>query len=869
MKKFIILFSLQCLLALCLSSCFNKTRFNYLSYKNEDVQVYTKGNLLFVGNSQIERVWKLTPYGLVTKIVKNNISGKIWQHEKSTNVCDWSYDGLITGKERAKLLSLRVGEHNDEGFTDEHTELVAEFEYPEKKLFLKYTIWIYPQTQGIRTQIYLKGDVDNEIVEQVQQQINATTPSLRLVSGTNTNSYEAASYAPLWHASFAHHQSSIEYQAVNLNQSRKYKLGISWWSFDNEEREQRVRLTSVDSEISCVVVGKTVVPSFRKSRASAKEYLVDVPDEVLADGSFRIYIDNLNGAKNAIINEIWLYEEGNHGYKIDFGEDARIKKLNKDAPDAFQLAAYFDCGEKNPDDVFIVHGNVDYLPVDATALKRYYIGYFNDTQHRNTPSTPIMREELREECNEGQEVNWWANIIAVEQANDGVMMIKESHKCVNQYGVETGNFIVNSQGVFNTGTSISPSEIVPDKYKWFWGSWMIPYQGGEVERQFVLKKFDRKRYPVNIDRDMYSLVCTWGHSRNPRDGRNYATEREVLKELDFIKEINVDMLLIDDGWQVSLSAKNWKPDEGRGWYPAPSIYPNGWKAVKEKADKLKIKLGLWGVAQDMPAQHMIWNWQQIKMNQLKLDFANFRSHDMLSDMMDTVRLFLKSVNHQSSVSWDLTENRARYGYYWAREYGNLHFMNRKPFYPLNVMYVPHLALRDFWLLAKYNNLNKYQLVIQHAKATEHVSDAYQHPENYCVATALMGIPEFMALPRFYQPEDRKRVGDLMKIYKNVQQDIFTGYVFPVGNQPDNASWTGFQSINFNNEKTGYLTIFRELHNRDMSKQIALNFLKEGDRVEIENLMTKTKEIQTAGANSRITFKIQSPADFLFLKWTLL
>jgi len=109
----------------------------------------------------------------------------------------------------------------------------------------------------------------------------------------------------------------------------------------------------------------------------------------------------------------------------------------------------------------------------------------------------------------------------------------------------------------------------------------------------------------------------------------------------------------------------------------------------------------------------------------------------------------------------------------------------------------------------------------------------------------------------------------MKIYKNVQQDIFTGYVFPVGNQPDNASWTGFQSINFNNEKTGYLTIFRELHNQDLSNQIALNFLKEGDRVEIENLMTKTKEIQTAGANSRITFKIQSPADFLFLKWTLL
>jgi hypothetical protein len=227
---------------------------------------------------------------------------------------------------------------------------------------------------------------------------------------------------------------------------------------------------------------------------------------------------------------------------------------------------------------------------------------------------------------------------------------------------------------------------------------------------------------------------------------------------------------------------------------------------------------------------------------------------------------MKTINHKSTISWDLTENAARYGYYWAREYGNLHFVNRKPFLPLNVLYVPHLALRDYWQLARYSNLNKYQLTIQHAKATDKHSDAYKHPETYCVATGLMGIPEFMAMPRFYQPEDRKKVGDLMKIYKTVQKDIFTAYVFPIGNEPNNKSWSGFQSVNQNCINSGYLTIFRELMNEQQQFNLPLNFVKSGDRIEIIDLLTNKKTVQRVDKNAAIEFRINDAPGFLFLKW---
>ena len=142
----------------------------------------------------------------------------------------------------------------------------------------------------------------------------------------------------------------------------------------------------------------------------------------------------------------------------------------------------------------------------------------------------------------------WANILSIEEGSEGIMLVKESHKCVNQYGVDTGEFLWNENGVLSTGTSLLPEEISSDKFKWFWGSWTVIYDNGDEGRELALKQYDRYRYPLNIERDMYTVMCTWGHSKDGRDGRNYATEREVLKELDYVVETGIDMLLIDDGW---------------------------------------------------------------------------------------------------------------------------------------------------------------------------------------------------------------------------------------------------------------------------------------------------------------------------------
>ncbi len=828
-----------------------------------DVKVSTNNNHLLVENSKIRRIWKLSEWGLVTESITNLTSGKSWENSESMQHCDWAYTGLVDEKTAGELVRLTAKRNNDEGFTSEHIEVIAEFYYPATESFIQYKIWVYPDAPGIRTQAFIKSEAASSLSK--EKKGHTEQPWIELRTGKNVNPYSAYEFTDLWFASASVHHKAVELRAFNLNPAKKYKIGLSWWDWKNGGGKQQVRITSVDGEADRIVVPATRIPDFQGKKENAEILTAEVPDGINVDGTVQIYVDNVEGV-DATVSEVWLMEEnGKSNLALMMGEEARLNEIAKNVDEGYALVAYFDCGTQVNLDAFVTSGYTDFVPIRPDNLTRRYMGYYNDTQHRNKWNTPIYREATF--LGQDKENINWANILSVEKGDEGLMLVKESHKCVNQYGVDTGEFLWTKNGVLNTGTSLLPQEITVDEYKWLWGSWTLVFDGGGDRRELALKQFDRCRFPINLDRDMYTVMCTWGHSKNQRDGRNYATEPEILKEMDYVAETGIDMLLIDDGWQSSLENKSAMPDGDIGWKPHPSTYPYGWQNVIDKSKKLDLKLGLWGIAQQMPAKDMIWNWEEIRMNQLKLDFANFGTHDKLNSMMDTVRRFMLHTNHQCKISWDLTENAARYGYYWAREYGNLHFMNRKPFLPMNVLYVPSLALRDFWLLAKYNNLNKYQLVIQNPEVVDHASDAFLHSPEYCVALALMGVPEFMAVTRFYSPEARADIRELLEMYKKHRKDIFTGYVFPVGNEPTNASWTGFQS--YHPEKDfGYLTLFRELNNGENEKTIRLRFLQ-NQKVRITNLQTGIQKIIQTGNNGELKFKIEQAASYRFLRYDIL
>ena len=519
-----------------------------------------------------------------------------------------------------------------------------------------------------------------------------------------------------------------------------------------------------------------------------------------------------------------------------------------------------------------IEGSTLNLPIDTTGLKVSAAGYYSDTQNRNLPETPVLRQETLPPSGECG----WASLLFIAKkeggTHHGLTLVKESHKTVQTYGVHTGSFIFDRNGVVNTGWCLTPQEIT-DEYRWLWASWILLWHGDETAKQSTLRAFDRLRFPTVKSRDMWSVMCTWGHSI-AGDGRRYAYEEEVLFEMDHTADMDIDMLLIDDGWQsvAPIDAEKY-PQDHKGWYPHPGIYKDGsWRRVVEKARAKNLRLGLWG-AWTISKKEMVDNWKELRPDQFKLDFANLTSWGSINALRQKIRDFMSETDHSCMISLDTTEAAPRYGYYSFREFGNVHFMNRKPMEPAVVLYVPWLALRDFWQLAHFQNLNKWQLVIQNPEvvAKERTSgdrlfssDAYRHSADYCAAMALMGTPEFMGISRHYSEKARKKIRTLLGVHKEVRSEIWDSDVRPIGDMPSNKSWTGFQAVR--NAEYGYATLFREIENGENERRMAFSGLQPGQKVHFENLLDRNSWMETADDACGFTFSMSDPGSYLFLRY---
>ncbi|WDE97570.1 hypothetical protein PQO03_17220 [Lentisphaera profundi] len=536
----------------------------------------------------------------------------------------------------------------------------------------------------------------------------------------------------------------------------------------------------------------------------------------------------------------------------------------------------------------ILTGRTESLAIDTTGLVKRGMGYYNHTQGRNQLKTPLVHESLHESGNLG-----WASILSLENKEGGVFLVKESHKCVNQAGVNTGVFEVEKNHVSSTGWGILPQDLTTT-YQGFWANWVIVHDGKTAEqRELALKEFDRVRYSIDPKRDIYIMANTWGSGESKNCSQSAAREENVLVEIASQNDLGIDVQQVDDGWQGWMTAgphwrpvakldfkemmrqknkkkKNQKSEDGEVYLKNAKVYemyPNGWSTIKAQAKKDDIRLGLWAHAR-VPLEDLKWNFDQGGFKSYKIDFVNARDFTNLNEIMTKVRKFVQYTNHQVRMNWDVTEHPPRIGYFFGREYGNIYLENRKTMSPANVVYIPHLVLRDAWELSKYNNLNKFQISVQNGdRCNKQVSDAHKHTADYLVAQTLMGSPIFFQETHYYSDEARELVKPLLKAYKAVRSDMYRGYVFPVGEMPDNKSWSGFQNYNSESDK-GFLTIFRQINNDETKKSIALKFVA-NQELELTNLMTGEKQVQRAGADGSISLAIDKAADYRFYQYTVI
>ena len=183
---------------------------------------------------------------------------------------------------------------------------------------------------------------------------------------------------------------------------------------------------------------------------------------------------------------------------------------------------------------------------DLGGLERFAFGYYCDSQHRFHTDMPILREDHRKGFVGKREIYDWANGLALENSTGaGVLLVKESHKCVNQSGIDSGAFVLRDNAVMVTGLGLS--SLYGDKLFWLrngkplsaWANWSILYEEGADGRQFALKRLDRARFPFRQERDTLVMANTWGSRK-----QDAIEEGNLLKEIDSCADLGIDLLQV-------------------------------------------------------------------------------------------------------------------------------------------------------------------------------------------------------------------------------------------------------------------------------------------------------------------------------------
>ncbi|WP_017445889.1 alpha-galactosidase [Gayadomonas joobiniege] len=780
-----------------------------LEHRFGEAYVLADNDTLIVSTGRFERQWQLVDTGLATRLVS---FGERVQTSQATTA-DWNYPGWITAETKADLVSLTAEISDDDQFTSPHINLIAEFNYPSIKTQIRYQIWVYPDAEGVRTQLWVKGQP--VVAKQTEK-----GPQLKLLKGKQIE-----------HGFRAKKQLAIRIEELAANQYYRAKIFAS----EQVDVAQSIVLTSLDNEFK-------IEPPEKLNPGGS--LALDLPEALRPDGTVTLLVSSSKQATTAIDR-----------IEIEAWSAANTQRKKYTFPSR-SINNTFDREQRS------MSARVDFVPVSGQQIVA--AGYYNDTQHRHTLNTPLIKEQ---QLKNNDQVDW-ASLLFVEDHSNGFALVKESPKCVNQPSVDTGRFVVNKRGVETTGWGISRANIKKNEWRWAWATWNISYAASsQAARELALKQFHRTRFPVDAKLDLYTKANTWGSGNGGTESKQFAKESEVLAEIRSVSALGLDALQIDDGWQTGrMPSFN---GQQSAWQVRPDWYPQGWKNVVAQAKKYQIQLGIWHAAK-APLKDLKHNFDQAKFTTWKLDFANLSKYEGAYNYLNKARQLIRYSDHQLRVNWDVTENAPRFGYYWASEAGNLWLANRKPETPVNVIPKPSLMLREVWQIARYLNLNKIELpVVNFAMVNQQASDAYLHSTEYATALGLPGIPVFFQTTRLLTQQQRDETKKLLNVYKKHRNNLFNGYVFPLGKTPDGKSITGFQWFNPVKPNESYLLLFRERLSKQAQTQIELNFLPKHSNWQVENLLGKqAQKITVKQGNAKVFIKEAGDIAFVRLERAL-
>ncbi len=418
------------------------------------------------------------------------------------------------------------------------------------------------------------------------------------------------------------------------------------------------------------------------------------------------------------------------------------------------------------------------------------------------------------------------NLFLVEDTlrDAGVFVLKEA-PCSDVQLAWPGCDLTARHGLLQVvGIGLEPSDLALGDARtdgWVRGyGWVVGAASGNPQGLLAaLRAYQATSRPDVDGRESMIVLNTWGD----RGQDTRIRESFALAEIASGGRLGVTHFQLDDGWQSGQSSNSasaggslagiW--ERADYWAPHPERFPRGLAPVAAAARQAGLELCLWfNPSTDDSFAHwrddaaqLVHLYRVSGVRTFKIDGTDIpdkRADRNLRAMLDTV---LEETRGEVSFNLDVTARR-RFGYHYLTRYGNLFLENR---YTDWSNYYPHWTLRNLWMLARYLPAQRLQIEFLNVwrNTDRYPADdplAPRHvPFEYAFAVTMMAQPlawfESQSLP-----EEAFVTSAALRTYRAHQRAIHTGQIWPIGEEPSGASWTGFQSTNGDE---GYLAVYRE------------------------------------------------------------
>ena len=375
---------------------------------------------------------------------------------------------------------------------------------------------------------------------------------------------------------------------------------------------------------------------------------------------------------------------------------------------------------------------------------------------------------------------------------------------------------------------------------------------------------------ANYCAKLITMSNTWGD----RNGRERICEDFIRREIEAAKEIGVDVMQIDDGWQAGNTIYP-KQRDARGnqiffdkyWDLNTERFPNGIKPLSKLAESYGMKLGLWFA----PSSHDCFAKIERDKRELRKMYEEFGARffklDMYqaadkahTDKMQELLAHIYSLGDDVSVQMDVTRYE-RLNYLCGREYGTIFVENR---YTRGIyVYYPHRVLRNLWSISKYVPSNRFQFELVNPDLTRAAygeNDPFApdlYDMDYLFASVMLSNPLFWLELQFLSEKRRGELAPLLAVWKAHREKLSDADVMPVGEKPSGRSFTGFYVSAKGGER--YLLLFREVTGEDTG------VFKLPETCEGAEILASNADVEVEFVNKAITARFLKPRSYVFIK----